>query len=82
MEIAVSGASVVAIIGAVVNGILTPDIIGMIDLSRDAWIHREDWICNGIHIGSGRKYRDSFFLQAQPMCYVNSESLIGMHSYH
>ncbi|OVA09164.1 Actin-related protein [Macleaya cordata] len=47
-------------------------ILGILDFGREAWIHREDWIRNGIHIGSGRKYKDSFFLQAQPMCYINS----------
>ncbi|KAL2469752.1 Actin-related protein 9 [Abeliophyllum distichum] len=47
-------------------------ILGILDVTRDAWIHREDWIRNGIHIGSGRKYRDSYFLQAQSMCYINS----------
>ncbi|KAL0414352.1 UNVERIFIED_CONTAM: Actin-related protein 9 [Sesamum radiatum] len=31
-------------------------ILGILDFTRDAWIHREDWIRNGIHIGSGRKY--------------------------
>ncbi|XP_026400998.1 actin-related protein 9-like [Papaver somniferum] len=46
-------------------------ILAMLDFGREAWIHREDWIRNGIHIGSGRKYRDSFFLQAQVMCYMN-----------
>ncbi|KAF8388212.1 hypothetical protein HHK36_026878 [Tetracentron sinense] len=47
-------------------------ILGILDFGRDAWIHREDWIRNGIHIGSGRKYKDSFFLQAQAMCFINS----------
>ncbi|XP_009394524.2 actin-related protein 9 isoform X1 [Musa acuminata AAA Group] len=47
-------------------------ILGILDFSRDAWIHREDWIRNGIHIGSGRKYKDSYFLQAQATCYINS----------
>ncbi|XP_027116482.1 actin-related protein 9 isoform X1 [Coffea eugenioides] len=47
-------------------------ILGVLDFSRDAWIHREDWIRSGIHIGSGRKYKDSYFLQAQAMCYINS----------
>ncbi|XP_022875064.1 actin-related protein 9 [Olea europaea var. sylvestris] len=47
-------------------------ILGILDFTRDAWIHREDWIRNGIHVGSGRKYRDSYFLQAQSMCYINS----------
>ncbi|EXB98157.1 hypothetical protein L484_008137 [Morus notabilis] len=47
-------------------------ILGILDFGRDAWIHREDWIRNGIHIGSGRKYKDSYFLQAQAMCYINS----------
>lgn len=47
-------------------------ILGILDFARDAWIHREDWIRNGIHIGSGRKYKDSCFLQAQAMCYINS----------
>ncbi|KAL0388442.1 UNVERIFIED_CONTAM: Actin-related protein 9 [Sesamum radiatum] len=47
-------------------------ILGILDFTRDAWIHREDWIRNGIHIGSGRKYKDSYFLQAQTMCYLNN----------
>ncbi|GFP95906.1 actin-related protein 9 [Phtheirospermum japonicum] len=47
-------------------------ILAVLDFTRDAWIHREDWIRNGIHIGSGRKYKDSYFLQAQTMCYMNS----------
>ncbi|CAL5347373.1 unnamed protein product [Camellia sinensis] len=47
-------------------------ILGVLDFGRDAWIHREDWIRSGIHIGSGRKYKDSYFLQAQAMCYMNS----------
>ncbi|XAR49001.1 hypothetical protein NMG60_11032011 [Bertholletia excelsa] len=47
-------------------------ILGILDFSRDAWIHREDWIRNGIHIGSGRKYKDSYFLQAQAVCYMNT----------
>ncbi|XP_020689819.1 actin-related protein 9 isoform X1 [Dendrobium catenatum] len=47
-------------------------ILAILDFSRDAWIHREDWIRNGIHIGSGRKYKDSYFLQAQTMCYINT----------
>ncbi|XP_068645784.1 actin-related protein 9 isoform X2 [Aristolochia californica] len=47
-------------------------ILGILDFGRDAWIHREDWIRSGIHVGSGRKYKDSFFLQAQAMCYINN----------
>lgn len=47
-------------------------ILGILDATRDAWIHREDWIKNGVHPGSGRKYKDSFYLQAQAMCYLNS----------
>ncbi|XP_073140097.1 actin-related protein 9 [Henckelia pumila] len=47
-------------------------ILGVLDFTRDAWIHRDDWIKNGIYIGSGRKYKDSYFLQAQSMCYINS----------
>ncbi|KAL8048121.1 hypothetical protein ABFS82_07G042800 [Erythranthe guttata] len=47
-------------------------VLGILDFTRDAWIHREDWIKNGIHIGSGRKYKDSYFLQAQTMCFTNS----------
>ncbi|KAI3889513.1 hypothetical protein MKW92_000404 [Papaver armeniacum] len=50
-------------------------ILAMLDFGREAWIHREDWIRNGIHIGSGRKYRDSFFLPAQVMCYMEKTSL-------
>ncbi|OMO95527.1 Actin-related protein [Corchorus olitorius] len=47
-------------------------ILGVLDFVRDAWVHQEDWIRNGIHIGSGRKYKDSHFLQAQAMCWINS----------
>ncbi|XP_057527724.1 actin-related protein 9 isoform X3 [Amaranthus tricolor] len=47
-------------------------IFGLLDYSRDAWIHREDWIRGGLYIGSNRKYRDSYYIQAQPMCYMNS----------
>ncbi|WJZ87271.1 hypothetical protein VitviT2T_006667 [Vitis vinifera] len=47
-------------------------ILGILDFGRDAWIHREDWIRRGIHVGSGRKYKDSYYLQAQAMCYINS----------
>ncbi|XP_019428861.1 PREDICTED: actin-related protein 9 isoform X1 [Lupinus angustifolius] len=47
-------------------------ILGVLDLGRDAWITREDWIHNGLHIGSNRKYKDSYYIQAQAMCYMNS----------
>uniref|UniRef100_A0ACD5V0C5 Uncharacterized protein n=1 Tax=Avena sativa TaxID=4498 RepID=A0ACD5V0C5_AVESA len=47
-------------------------ILGVLDTTRDAWIHREDWIKNGVHVGSGRKYKDSYFLQSQVMCYYNT----------
>ncbi|XP_022975057.1 actin-related protein 9 [Cucurbita maxima] len=47
-------------------------IIGVLDFGRDAWIHREDWINSGIFVASGRKYKDSYYLQAQAMCYMNS----------
>ncbi|KAL9401381.1 hypothetical protein Peur_005230 [Populus x canadensis] len=47
-------------------------ILGVLDFGRDAWIYREDWIHNGIHFRSGRKYKDSYYLQAQATCYINS----------
>lgn len=47
-------------------------ILGILDIGRDAWIHRMDWIHNGIHVGSGRKYKDSYYVQAQATCYINS----------
>jgi len=47
-------------------------ILGVLDLGRDAWISREDWIHNGVHVGSNKKYKDSYYLQAQAMCYMNS----------
>ncbi|KAL5981376.1 Actin-like protein arp9 [Asimina triloba] len=28
-------------------------ILGVLDFTRDGWIHREDWIHNGIHVGIG-----------------------------
>ncbi|KAG6766213.1 hypothetical protein POTOM_030284 [Populus tomentosa] len=47
-------------------------ILGVLDFGRDAWIYREDWIHNGIHFRSGRKYKDSYYVQAQATCYINS----------
>ncbi|KAF3793622.1 Actin-related protein 9 [Nymphaea thermarum] len=49
----------------------TVEILGVLDFGRDAWIQRQDWIQNGIYLGSGRKYKDSFLLQAQTMWYMN-----------
>ncbi|CAM8921247.1 unnamed protein product [Rhodiola kirilowii] len=46
-------------------------VLAILDTGRDTWIQREDWLENGIHIGTGRKYRDSYYLQAQAMCYMN-----------
>lgn len=47
-------------------------ILGVLDYGREAWIHREDWVHSGIHLGAGRKYKDSYYLQAQATCYINS----------
>ncbi|KQJ81449.1 actin-related protein 9 isoform X2 [Brachypodium distachyon] len=47
-------------------------ILGVLDIGRDAWIRREEWMNNGVHPGIPRKYRDSYFLQAQTMCYYNT----------
>ncbi|XP_048141259.1 actin-related protein 9-like [Rhodamnia argentea] len=47
-------------------------ILGILDIGRDAWIHRMDWIHNGVHVGIGRKYKDSYYVQAQATCYINS----------
>eukprot|EP00252_Welwitschia_mirabilis_P012774 TRINITY_DN28261_c0_g1_i3.p1 TRINITY_DN28261_c0_g1~~TRINITY_DN28261_c0_g1_i3.p1 ORF type:complete len:592 (-),score=115.29 TRINITY_DN28261_c0_g1_i3:241-2016(-) len=47
-------------------------ILGILDLNRESWIRRDDWVSNGIHIGSGRKYKDSTILQAQPLWFINS----------
>lgn len=47
-------------------------ILAILDLGRDAWVHREEWIHNGIHVGSGRKYNGSYYTQALAMCYINS----------
>ncbi|XP_021842125.1 actin-related protein 9 isoform X1 [Spinacia oleracea] len=47
-------------------------ILAIIDFSHEAWIYREDWIRGGLYIGSNRKYRDSYYIQAQPMCYMSS----------
>uniref|UniRef100_A0A7N0USW2 Actin-related protein 9 n=1 Tax=Kalanchoe fedtschenkoi TaxID=63787 RepID=A0A7N0USW2_KALFE len=47
-------------------------VLAILDIGRDTWIQQEDWLENGIHIGTGRKYKDSYYLQAQAMCYMNS----------
>lgn len=47
-------------------------ILGVLDFGRETWIHREDWVKSGIHVGSGRKYKDSYYLQAQAMAFINS----------
>lgn len=47
-------------------------VLAILDVTRDTWMHREDWIRNGLHIGSGRKYKDSYYLQALAMSNINS----------
>ncbi|ESQ44684.1 hypothetical protein EUTSA_v10003170mg [Eutrema salsugineum] len=47
-------------------------ILGILDFGREAWIHRNEWMENGIRVGSGKKYRDSYYIQAQAMCFINS----------
>ncbi|GMH08483.1 hypothetical protein Nepgr_010323 [Nepenthes gracilis] len=47
-------------------------VLGILDFSRELWIHRDDWIRGGLYIGSNRKYKDSYYIQAQTMCYMNS----------
>ncbi|CAH2046596.1 unnamed protein product, partial [Thlaspi arvense] len=47
-------------------------ILGILDFGREAWLHRNEWMENGIRVGSGKKYRDSYYIQAQAMCFINS----------
>ncbi|KAL6194815.1 hypothetical protein ACLB2K_035890 [Fragaria x ananassa] len=47
-------------------------ILGILDFARDGWIRRDEWIQNGVRVGKGKKYKDSQFLQAQAMYYINS----------
>lgn len=47
-------------------------ILGILDVAREAWIFREDWIQGGLYVGSTRKYRDAYYIQAQTMCYMSS----------
>ncbi|GAB2266650.1 Actin-like protein arp9 [Dionaea muscipula] len=47
-------------------------VLGILDFGKEAWIYRQDWIEGGVFVGSNRKYKDSYFIQAQPMCYINS----------
>ncbi|XP_061990212.1 actin-related protein 9 [Rosa rugosa] len=47
-------------------------ILGILDFARDGWLRREEWIQNGVRVGKGRKYKDSHFLEAQAMYYINS----------
>uniref|UniRef100_A0A1J3GRF1 Actin-related protein 9 n=1 Tax=Noccaea caerulescens TaxID=107243 RepID=A0A1J3GRF1_NOCCA len=47
-------------------------ILGILDFGREAWINRKEWMQNGIHVGSGRKYKDSYYIQAQAMCFISS----------
>ncbi|XP_010672135.2 actin-related protein 9 isoform X3 [Beta vulgaris subsp. vulgaris] len=47
-------------------------LLGILDFTHEAWIHRLDWVSGGLYVGSKRKYRESYYIQAQPMCYMNS----------
>lgn len=47
-------------------------ILGILDFGREAWIHRNEWMENGIRVGSAKKYRDSYYIQAQAFCFINS----------
>lgn len=47
-------------------------ILGILDFTRDGWIGREDWIRSGFDIRGRRKYKDSYYLQAHAMAFINS----------
>uniref|UniRef100_A0A1D1Y848 Actin-related protein 9 n=1 Tax=Anthurium amnicola TaxID=1678845 RepID=A0A1D1Y848_9ARAE len=47
-------------------------VLGILDFGRETWIPREEWIKRGIHVGSGRKYKDSYYLQALAMSFISS----------
>ncbi|KMT15700.1 hypothetical protein BVRB_3g056830 isoform C [Beta vulgaris subsp. vulgaris] len=47
-------------------------LLGILDFTHEAWIHRLDWVSGGLYVGSKRKYRESYYIQAQPMCYMNT----------
>ncbi|XP_019180509.1 PREDICTED: actin-related protein 9 isoform X1 [Ipomoea nil] len=47
-------------------------VLGILDFTRDGWISREDWIRSGIDTRIRRKYKDSYYLQAHTMAYINS----------
>ncbi|MCO5552041.1 hypothetical protein L7F22_005551 [Adiantum nelumboides] len=47
-------------------------IVAVLDFTRDTWVQREDWVGGGLRVGSGRKYKDSFFLQTHTFWYTSS----------
>lgn len=47
-------------------------ILGILDFARDTWVQREDWIEGGVRVGTGKKYKDSLFLQTQVFWYTSS----------
>ncbi|CAM6084757.1 unnamed protein product [Calypogeia fissa] len=44
-------------------------VLGILDFSRDAWVHYDDWVTGGVRIGCGRKYKDSYILHSQAFYY-------------
>ncbi|XP_010481855.1 PREDICTED: actin-related protein 9-like isoform X2 [Camelina sativa] len=46
-------------------------ILGILDFGREAWIERQEWMENGIHKGSTKKYKDSFYIEGQAMYFIN-----------
>ncbi|KAL1191303.1 Actin-related protein 9 [Cardamine amara subsp. amara] len=47
-------------------------LLGVLDFAREAWVQRKEWMENGINIGSGKKYKDSFYIQGQAMSFIHS----------
>eukprot|EP00249_Psilotum_nudum_P014372 c24788_g1_i1 orf=403-2223(-) len=47
-------------------------VLGILDSARDTWIQHDDWTEGGVHVGTGKKYKDSYFLQTQTFWYTSS----------
>ncbi|GAB4843206.1 Actin-like protein arp9 [Ancistrocladus abbreviatus] len=47
-------------------------VLGILDISHEGWVQREDWIRSGLYVGSSRKFKDSCYIQAQAMSYMSS----------
>ncbi|KAG4919533.1 hypothetical protein JHK84_056841 [Glycine max] len=55
-------------------------ILGVLDLGRDAWISREDWIHNGVHVGMEKRKKDAILSKENMPSIIHSSNPMSQSS--